>query len=260
MIIRSPAIVERAIALTGLGRITVESVIERLKVVQPSESAKVLELSFQADTSGEAMEVMKAIVASYDRFLKDNYQKDTREVISLIGKARDDLSKELKQLEQEYLEFRQKSPFLLGRQGRADVSGPPGRPMGSSKPTRRSVACACSSRPSSNWPRNCQRRRVGAYQFITGAINQLSGGGGGSGVSRVASEETHQRSRRGGSHPTNGSWPSLPTSSFQTTHRGTDDPADQGGIRGRRGAPIAPDDPEVIRDFFAMSRSRAAPE
>ena len=77
-----------------------------------------MRLSYRADGGDEALAVMKGVVGSYNQFLKENYQKDTREVISLIVKARDDLSNELKQLEQEYLEFRQKSPtFLADKEG-----------------------------------------------------------------------------------------------------------------------------------------------
>ena len=117
LIIRSPAIADRAIALSGREGLSVGPVIEKLSVKQPTEGAKVLELGYQATTDDEALAVMKGVVASYDRFLKDNYQKDTREVIALLAKARDDLSKELKQLEQGYLEFRQRSPTILADKG-----------------------------------------------------------------------------------------------------------------------------------------------
>ena len=72
--------------------------------------ARVLELGYSTGTRDEAVRVVDAVIRSYDRFLKDNYQKNSNEVIALIVKARDELSTELKKLEQEYLEFRQKSP------------------------------------------------------------------------------------------------------------------------------------------------------
>ena len=39
------------------------------------------------------------MMASYKEFLEKNYQKNTNEVITLITKARDELSNEVKELE-----------------------------------------------------------------------------------------------------------------------------------------------------------------
>lgn len=123
LIIRSPAIVERAIALAGLGSLPVDAALQRLTVKQPTDGAKVIELTYRTDGADEALAMMRGIIASYNQFLKENYQKDTREVIALIVKARDDLSNELRQLEREYLEFRQKSPtFLADKEGRTFLS------------------------------------------------------------------------------------------------------------------------------------------
>jgi hypothetical protein len=52
--------------------------------------------------------------------LKDNYQKNTNDVINLITKARDGLSRELQKLEHEYLEFRRQNPAYT-----ADENGRP---------------------------------------------------------------------------------------------------------------------------------------
>ena len=49
------------------------------------------------------------MIKSYDRFLQENYQKNSNQVLNLITRARDELSTELKKLEKEYLEYRQQS-------------------------------------------------------------------------------------------------------------------------------------------------------
>jgi capsular exopolysaccharide synthesis family protein len=114
LLIRSPVIISRALEVAGRSHLSADSVISYLKVHQPAGGGKVLDLEYQADTEEEARSLMNAIISSYDQFLKDNYQKDTRDVITLIVRARDDLSKELKELERAYLEFRRQNSGLTG--------------------------------------------------------------------------------------------------------------------------------------------------
>ena len=114
LVIRSPLIVGRALEQSQLNHLSIDSVITNMKVVQPPGGGKVVDLEYQAESEEEARKLMEACIASYDQFLKDNFQKDTRDVITLIGKARDELSKELKELEHAYLEFRKQNPSLSG--------------------------------------------------------------------------------------------------------------------------------------------------
>lgn len=114
MIIRSPVIIGRALETSGRGNIPMEQAINRLKVQQPSGGGRILDLEYQSDTEEEALDLIRSLISSYDMFLKENYQKDAKEVITLFVKARDDLSKELKDLEQSYLEFRKQNPGLSG--------------------------------------------------------------------------------------------------------------------------------------------------
>ncbi|HEV3165917.1 MAG TPA: polysaccharide biosynthesis tyrosine autokinase [Isosphaeraceae bacterium] len=123
MIMRSPLIVERALAAAGLLTIKVDSVIDRLSIKLPDAGARVLQIDYKAESRDEALRLTSAIIQSYDRFLKDNYQKNTNEVITLIIKARDDLSRELQKLEGQYLEFRQKNPaYTADEKGRPFAS------------------------------------------------------------------------------------------------------------------------------------------
>ena len=109
MIIRSPLIVSRALASTGLTDLSAGSVLAGLTVKLPDPTARVLELGYKAGWRDEAVKVVDFVIKSYDRFLQENYQKNSNQVLSLITRARDELSTELKKLENEYLEYRQQS-------------------------------------------------------------------------------------------------------------------------------------------------------
>jgi capsular exopolysaccharide synthesis family protein len=120
MVIRSPVVLDRAVALARVKGLTPGAIIGGLSVYQPDPSVKILELGFQGESSEEATRVVDAVVASYRKFLEENYQKNTTDVLGLIAKVRDDLSDELKELEQKYLEFHRQHPvFTLGGDGRS---------------------------------------------------------------------------------------------------------------------------------------------
>jgi len=120
MVIRSPAIIERALAAAGLRNRSLEEVEQRLRVTRPDPTVKILEIGYQAATFEEAIKIVDAIVASYKKFLEDNYQKNTTDVLTLIAKVRDQLNEELEDLEQKYLEFHRQHPtFAVGANGRS---------------------------------------------------------------------------------------------------------------------------------------------
>jgi succinoglycan biosynthesis transport protein ExoP len=110
MIIRSPLIVGRSLELASLKALSARSVIAGLSVKLPDPTARVLELNYRAGSRDEAVRVVDAVIKSYDRFLQENYQKNSNEVLSLITRARDELSADLQTLEKDYLEQRQSSP------------------------------------------------------------------------------------------------------------------------------------------------------
>lgn len=123
MIIRSQVVVERAVALSGLNTVSVPSVFGNLTAKLPNDSARVIEVGYKAKSRDEAARVMDGVIRSYNRFLKDNYQKNSNEVISLIVKARDELNLELRSLEQQYLEYRQKNPaYSTDERGRTFIA------------------------------------------------------------------------------------------------------------------------------------------
>jgi capsular exopolysaccharide synthesis family protein len=124
-IISSQLVVRRAIDAIGLdklpslaaakeaGRNPIEEAIEHLNVTRPDRLAKILCVDYRAGSGDEATRMLEAITNSYRKFLGDTFQKNSSEVIRLIAKARDELSKELGELETKYLEFRQKTPALI---------------------------------------------------------------------------------------------------------------------------------------------------
>jgi polysaccharide biosynthesis transport protein len=126
LLISSPLVVGRAIESIGLENLPtlqdvaradldpVREAIDRLKVVRPDRLAKILSISYRAGSPEEATRMLKAISQSYENFLGDTFQKKSGEVITLIAKARDELSRELGDLELKYMELRGKMPTLAG--------------------------------------------------------------------------------------------------------------------------------------------------
>ena len=123
MIIRSPIIIEQALASSGLKGLTTDSVALRLTVTVPDPTAKVLQVGYTAGTRDEALKVIGSVVTSYENFLKNNYQKNTSDTIKLFTKARDELNEDLRRMEREYLDYRQKNPsYSTDESGRSFVS------------------------------------------------------------------------------------------------------------------------------------------
>ena len=110
LLLKSPVIIERALALKELTSVPIGAVIQRLVVKQPDPDAKIIDLAYKSKSAEEATAVVDGLIESYKLFLKSNYQKNSSDVIDLITKARNELNDELKSLEQAYLEYRQKNP------------------------------------------------------------------------------------------------------------------------------------------------------
>lgn len=110
MIIRSPIIIGPALERSRFEHLSMDRVIDRVRVRQASASSRVLDLEYQGASEDEALTLLREIIASYDGFLKEDYQKELKDVIALFSRARDELSGELKGLERSYLEFRKQNP------------------------------------------------------------------------------------------------------------------------------------------------------
>src|SRR5512135_2566037 len=125
LIISSPQVVKRAIDKVGLDNLPsllaatkggldpVVEAIKNLKVTRPDRLAKVLRVEYRAGGRAEVVRMAGAIIDSYKQFIEETFQKNSSRAISIIGKARDDLSRELGELEVKYLELRRKNPALI---------------------------------------------------------------------------------------------------------------------------------------------------
>jgi succinoglycan biosynthesis transport protein ExoP len=125
LIISSPQVVKRAIDRVGLDNLPsllaakkggldpVVEAIKNLKVTRPDRLAKVLRVEYRAGGRAEVVRMAGAIIDSYKQFIEETFQKNSSRAISIIGKARDDLSRELGELEVKYLELRRKNPALI---------------------------------------------------------------------------------------------------------------------------------------------------
>ena len=112
LIIRSPSIVARALQSINRNDLSARSIVDRLTVTRPDPNAKVLLVGYRSAVKEEALQMIEAVVQSYQDFLEDNSHRANKDVLLLLGKARDGLGQELQKLEQQYLELKKRSPTL----------------------------------------------------------------------------------------------------------------------------------------------------
>lgn len=110
LILGSPLIIGRSALRLGKDGSSASAIIRNLVVRQPDDTANVIELAFRSVDGQEASRTLEAILETYREFLKEKFQKSSSDAIALIVRARDELSRELKSLEAQYLESRQKTP------------------------------------------------------------------------------------------------------------------------------------------------------
>ncbi len=134
-ILVSPLVIQRAIDIIGLDQLPtllaasragtdpLTTVLNQLKVTRPDRLAKIVRIDYSSRSPEESERMLCAVIESYERFLEDTFQKKSTEVVGLIGRARDDLSKELRDLEESYIELRRKSQITtLDETGRTAAS------------------------------------------------------------------------------------------------------------------------------------------
>lgn len=112
MILRSPMVLERAAKSLGPEGPSMQQVAESLAVSRPDPMAKILQIEYRSGDPGQAVKVVNATIESYTKFLEDNYQKKNQNIIQLIRRARDELGRELHDLERKYLELRRDGPSV----------------------------------------------------------------------------------------------------------------------------------------------------
>jgi capsular exopolysaccharide synthesis family protein len=126
LLISSPLVVQPAIDRVGLqnlptlvaaeakGTRAIDEATYNLRITRPDRQAKILKVDYWAGSRPEALLMLQAIADSYRDCLEDMYQKKSKETIALISKVKGNLSDELKELEAKYLEYRRKSPYVVG--------------------------------------------------------------------------------------------------------------------------------------------------
>ncbi len=126
LLITSPLVVQPAIDSVGLenlpslveaekdGTRPIDEAILNLRVTRPDRQAKILKVDYWAGSRVEAVTMLQAITESYRDALEEMYQKKSNETIALISRAKNDLSRELKEMEEKYLEYRRNAPYVVG--------------------------------------------------------------------------------------------------------------------------------------------------
>src|SRR5271166_1259577 len=124
LIMSSPQVVKQAIDKVGLDNLPsllaakkrgLDPVVEatnHMKVTRPDRLATVMLVEYQAGERDEVVRTIEAITDSYKKFIEETFQKNSSTAISIISKARDDLSQEVGELEAKYLKLRRKSSAL----------------------------------------------------------------------------------------------------------------------------------------------------
>ncbi len=104
------------LALIDHRRAVITYILEQLHVERGGEELEYAPLTFVCEFrhkhAVDASTVMTGIVESYQNFLADTLQDVNTEAADLILKAKDDLSADIKQLEDQYQDFRMRTPML----------------------------------------------------------------------------------------------------------------------------------------------------
>jgi capsular exopolysaccharide synthesis family protein len=125
-LLRTPLILERAVKRSNLGALkTFENVGEPaamvaggLNVVRDTKETggtpnNIIVLTYRGPIAEDCGKVLAAVLDSYQEFLDTTYRNISDETLQLITKARDVLTKDLKESEARYNAFRETSPTVF---------------------------------------------------------------------------------------------------------------------------------------------------
>lgn len=123
-LIMSPLIVGKAVEKHNLGELPSlageddpeEEILDWLRVTRTAGRDRsflnVLEVRYENPSAKDARAVCEAIIDAYNDYLADTRKAHTTEVVELISHAREDLARQLREKEEEYLAFRDSSPII----------------------------------------------------------------------------------------------------------------------------------------------------
>lgn len=122
-LIQSPIIASKAVEIGHLQDLPtfrnsddlVEDVLDGLLVKrsagQDRSIINVLNLTYSSKQAHDACAVVDSVIAAYADYLEETRYEQSNEVLALAQKAHDDIQQQLRQKEQDYLDFRDKAPL-----------------------------------------------------------------------------------------------------------------------------------------------------
>lgn len=123
-IIRSPKVVERAVRDSNLGELKTlsgsdepaQDIIDGLKITRTAgedhHQLNILDLSYTSKNARDATLILNGVIKAYDEYLKEDAQKNHRELQTLLQQINDDLAPRLAAITAEYQKFRKEAPLL----------------------------------------------------------------------------------------------------------------------------------------------------
>jgi succinoglycan biosynthesis transport protein ExoP len=118
VLIKSPIVLERAATdllaqnLPSMGGHPMGSIMAGLTVTRSSDSEEILELSFRGSDRFDCQKVLSAVIAAYEVYLSDSQSQSADYALGLINEAKDELMRDLKQMEDDYAQFRNRAELL----------------------------------------------------------------------------------------------------------------------------------------------------
>lgn len=117
-IIRSPAIIGRAVKMPNLVDLTrndadtINTIRNALTVRRDGDKENLITITWKGADPQKGKLILDGILISYQAFLDETYKTVSDHTLELIMEAKRKLSQNLQQAEQDYMDFRQKNPFL----------------------------------------------------------------------------------------------------------------------------------------------------
>jgi polysaccharide biosynthesis transport protein len=116
--------------VTEQERVT-DEIIDSLLVTRDAQrpgvtpSNEVLILTFRGKVGEDCRKVLRAVIASYEAFLRETYRDVSEETLKLVNQARGQMERDLKKKQADYEEFLTKTPTVSkGRDGTPDQARP----------------------------------------------------------------------------------------------------------------------------------------
>ncbi len=128
VLIQSPKILKWAVEDGELGELktfqgssSLAKTIAKGLTIRRSYTEGVLTISFTGPVASDCPKIVNAVVSAYKKMLKENHEDSSQEAQRLLNKTRTELTKQLKQKEDEYAQFRAQSSVIWKADGETNV-------------------------------------------------------------------------------------------------------------------------------------------